>query len=164
MTSNDYYHMSLLPNHTPKFPPHTELLDLQPQPVTALREPRFEQLYSHLKSKTFNPIQTQTFTQLYETDENVLVCAPTGSGKTICAEFALLRMLASAPKGSKPRCVYVAPKPAIANSRFADWSKRFGDKLGLEVTQLTGETAADLTLSTAPYQRRDRPGCRRNWA
>ena len=63
------------PNHTQpisfrnlimphKFPPHTELLDLQPQPVTALRQPRFEQLYTHLKSRTFNPIQTQTFTQL----------------------------------------------------------------------------------------------------
>jgi hypothetical protein len=36
---------------------------------------------------------------LYNTDDNVLVAAPTGSGKTICAEFAILRMLQKAPNG-----------------------------------------------------------------
>ena len=35
----------------------------------------------------------QVFTALYNTDENCLVAAPTGSGKTVCAEFAILRML-----------------------------------------------------------------------
>ena len=34
------------------------------------------------------------FTALYNTDDNCLVAAPTGSGKTVCAEFAILRMLA----------------------------------------------------------------------
>lgn len=41
----------------------------------------------------------QVFTALYNTDDNALVCAPTGSGKTICAEFAVLRMLARAAEG-----------------------------------------------------------------
>ena len=36
--------------------------------------------------------QTQVFTVLYNSDDNVLVAAPTGSGKTVCAEFALLRL------------------------------------------------------------------------
>ena len=36
----------------------------------------------------------QVFTALYNTDDNCLVAAPTGSGKTVCAEFAILRMLA----------------------------------------------------------------------
>ena len=40
-----------------KYPPPTELLDLQPLPVTALRNPAFEALYRGFK--TFNPIQTQ---------------------------------------------------------------------------------------------------------
>lgn len=35
----------------------------------------------------FNAIQTQVFTSLYDTDENVLVAAPPGSGKTVCAEL-----------------------------------------------------------------------------
>lgn len=40
-----------------KFPPPTELLDLQPLPVSALRNKEFEKLYT--KYGTFNPIQTQ---------------------------------------------------------------------------------------------------------
>ena len=40
-----------------KYAPPTELLDLQPLPVSALRNPAFEALYADFK--TFNPIQTQ---------------------------------------------------------------------------------------------------------
>jgi len=40
-----------------KYPPPTELLDLQPLPVTALRNPGYEALYPDFR--TFNPIQTQ---------------------------------------------------------------------------------------------------------
>jgi hypothetical protein len=40
-----------------KFPPPTELLDLQPLPVSGLRNKAFEGLYASLG--TFNPIQTQ---------------------------------------------------------------------------------------------------------
>ena len=41
-----------------KNPPPTELLDLQPLPVSALRNPAFEGLYKD-KFPYFNPIQTQ---------------------------------------------------------------------------------------------------------
>ena len=71
-----------------KYPTPTKLLDLQPLPVSALRNPSYEALYQQFRH--FNPIQTQVFTVLYNSDDNVLVAAPTGSGKTICAEFALL--------------------------------------------------------------------------
>jgi replicative superfamily II helicase len=57
----------------------------------------------------------QVFTALYNTDDNCLVAAPTGSGKTICAEFAVLRMLTRAGEGKCPaRCVYIAPLEALA--------------------------------------------------
>uniref|UniRef100_A0A7S3QXY0 RNA helicase n=1 Tax=Dunaliella tertiolecta TaxID=3047 RepID=A0A7S3QXY0_DUNTE len=128
-----------------KFPPPTELLDLQPLPVSALRNPTFEGLYKGLQC--FNPIQTQCFSALYNTDDNALVSAPTGSGKTICGEFALLRMLNRAAEGKcHARCVYIAPVEALAKERAADWGKKFGEGLGLKVVQLTGESAADLKL------------------
>lgn len=41
-----------------KYPPPTELLDLQPLPVTALRNSAFEAVYQN-KFPFFNPIQTQ---------------------------------------------------------------------------------------------------------
>ncbi|CAJ2650466.1 unnamed protein product [Trifolium pratense] len=126
-----------------KYPPPTELLDLQPLPVTALRNPSYESLYQEFKH--FNPVQTQVFTVLYNSDDNVLVAAPTGSGKTICAEFAILRNHQKLPD-SGMRVVYVAPIEALAKERYRDWEKKFGGGLKLKVVELTGETATDLKL------------------
>ncbi|KAI4978689.1 hypothetical protein ZWY2020_015442 [Hordeum vulgare] len=126
-----------------KYAPPTELLDLQPLPVTALRNARYEGLYSAFKH--FNPIQTQVFTVLYNSDDSVLVAAPTGSGKTICAEFAILRNHQKAVSGeTNMRVVYIAPIEALAKERYRDWSKKFGEFA--RVVELTGETAADLKL------------------
>ncbi|MFQ6646535.1 hypothetical protein Gotur_020503 [Gossypium turneri] len=126
-----------------KYPPPTELLDLQPLPVTALRNPSYEALYQDFKH--FNPVQTQVFTVLYNTDDNVLVAAPTGSGKTICAEFAILRNHQKGPD-STLRAVYIAPLEAIAKERYRDWERKFGKGLGMRVVELTGELAMDLKL------------------
>ncbi|KAK8671368.1 hypothetical protein V6N13_037964 [Hibiscus sabdariffa] len=126
-----------------KYPPPTELLDLQPLPVTALRNPSYEALYQDFKH--FNPVQTQVFTVLYNTDDNVLVAAPTGSGKTICAEFAILRNHQKGPDSSM-RVVYIAPLEAIAKERYRDWEKKFGKGLGMRVVELTGELTMDLKL------------------
>ncbi|KAK6927878.1 Sec63 domain [Dillenia turbinata] len=126
-----------------KYPPPTELLDLQPLPVTALRNPLYEALYNEFKH--FNPVQTQVFTVLYNTDDNVLVAAPTGSGKTICAEFAILRNHQKGPD-SIMRAVYIAPIEALAKERYRDWKRKFGKGLGVRVVELTGETATDLKL------------------
>lgn len=126
-----------------KYPPPTELLDLQPLPVTALRNPAYEGLYQQFKH--FNPVQTQVFTVLYNSDDNVLVAAPTGSGKTICAEFAILRNHQKGPE-SIMRAVYIAPIEALAKERYQDWKKKFGEGLGIRVVELTGETATDLKL------------------
>lgn len=125
-----------------KYPPPTELLDLQPLPVTALRNPTFETLYSE-KFPFFNPIQTQVFNAVYNSDDNIFIGAPTGSGKTICAEFAILRMLLHNPDG---RCVYVTPIEALAELVYADWHNKFALQLGKKVVLLTGETGTDLKL------------------
>ena len=82
--------------------PPTDLLDLQPLPISAIQN---KKLYSNFN--VFNAIQTQTFSSLYQSDENVLVCAPTGSGKTVLAEFAILRLFSTQSNG---KCIYIAPK------------------------------------------------------
>jgi pre-mRNA-splicing helicase BRR2 len=74
-----------------KFPASTPLLDLQPPPLSALHNKEFETIYSST-IRTFNKIQMQVFQALYTSDENIFIGAPTGSGKTICAEFTLLRL------------------------------------------------------------------------
>jgi replicative superfamily II helicase len=70
------------------YPPHTDLLDLQPLPVSALKNDVLEAICAKRFSH-FNPVQTQIFHTLYHTDHNALVGAPTGSGKTIAAELSM---------------------------------------------------------------------------
>ena len=128
-----------------KFPPHTELLDLQPLPVSALKAKDYVALYPGWEH--FNKIQTQTFNSLYTTDQNVFVGSPTGSGKTICAEFALLRHWSKQESG---RAVYIAPFQELVDLRFQDWQKRFSElRGGKDIVKLTGETTTDLKLLEA---------------
>ncbi|XP_002165482.2 U5 small nuclear ribonucleoprotein 200 kDa helicase isoform X1 [Hydra vulgaris] len=125
-----------------KNPPPTELLDLQPLPVSALRNSDFEALYQD-KFPYFNPIQTQVFNALYNSDDNILIGAPTGSGKTICAEFAILHLLL---QHHDARCVYITSLQSLAEQVFTDWRSKFGIMLGKNVVMLTGETSGDLKL------------------
>uniref|UniRef100_A0A6Q2XZW2 U5 small nuclear ribonucleoprotein 200 kDa helicase n=1 Tax=Esox lucius TaxID=8010 RepID=A0A6Q2XZW2_ESOLU len=127
-----------------KYPPPTELLDLQPLPVTALRNAAFETLYQN-KFPFFNPIQTQVFNAVYNSDDNVFVGAPTGSGKTICAEFAILRMLLHNAEG---RCVYITPMECfqLIILPLNERQYKFQDALNKKVVLLTGETSTDLKL------------------
>ena len=126
-----------------KFPPHTPKLDLQPLPVAALKRQDFVDLYPGWSQ--FNGIQTQTFNSLFQTSDNVFVGCPTGSGKTVCAEFAILRHWSSSEPPGK--AVYIAPFQEQINVRHKDWKARFGELAGGKtIVKLTGETTADLKL------------------
>ena len=92
------------------------------------RNKEYENLYKE-NFVQFNPIQTQVFNTIYNGDENVFVGAPTGSGKTVCAEMAIMRLFSQNPEG---RCVYVTPKDALADIAYADWHGKF-TPLGLKV-------------------------------
>lgn len=122
--------------------PPTELLDLQPLPVTALRNAKYEKLYTK-RCPQFNPIQTQVFNAVYNGDDNIFIGAPTGSGKTTIAEFAVLRLFSQHSDG---RCVYLVSKESIADLVFADWHTKFTELLKIKVVKLTGETGTDLKL------------------
>ncbi|XP_027550315.1 activating signal cointegrator 1 complex subunit 3 [Neopelma chrysocephalum] len=130
----NFQHLILPERH----PPHTELLDLQPLPVTALGHPEYEVLY---KFTHFNPIQTQIFHTLYHTDCNVLLGAPTGSGKTVAAELAIFRVFNKYPTS---KAVYIAPLKALVRERIEDWKVRIEEKLGKKVVELTGDVTPDM--------------------
>ncbi|KAH7693152.1 Type III restriction enzymeres subunit family protein, partial [Aphelenchoides avenae] len=74
--------------------PCLDLLPLDPLPLRALNNPKYERLYNF---EFFNPVQTQVFFCLYHTDQNTLIGAPTSSGKTLCAELAIFRVLNEKP-------------------------------------------------------------------
>ncbi|XP_047313663.1 DExH-box ATP-dependent RNA helicase DExH14-like [Impatiens glandulifera] len=117
---------------------HTELLDLKPLPVTAIGNEKYETLY---RFSHFNPIQTQAFHVLYHTNENVLLGAPTGSGKTISAELAMLHLFNTQPD---MKVIYIAPLKAIVRERMNDWKKRLVSQLGKKMVEMTGDYTPDL--------------------
>eukprot|EP00730_Choanoeca_flexa_P002247 TRINITY_DN10972_c0_g1_i1.p1 TRINITY_DN10972_c0_g1~~TRINITY_DN10972_c0_g1_i1.p1 ORF type:complete len:1796 (+),score=582.18 TRINITY_DN10972_c0_g1_i1:116-5389(+) len=125
-----------------KFPAHTELLDLQPLPVVELKNQTLERLYAQ-RFKYFNPIQTQVFNALYRSDDSVFVGAPTGSGKTVCAELVLARAFGQNPD---TKAVYVASMQAVCDQTAVAWRKLFGEHLGKMVVTLTGDSSSDLKL------------------
>src|SRR5881397_4254065 len=70
-----------------------------------------------------------------EQGSGVLVCAPTGAGKTVVGEFAVHRALAEGRKA-----FYTTPIKALSNQKYADLVERYGaDKVGL----LTGDNAVN---------------------
>jgi len=117
---------------------HTKLLDLTPLPTTSLHNPNFQRLY---RFTHFNAIQTQVFHTCYHTDYNVLLGAPTGSGKTIVAEFSMFRLFNNAPD---EKVIYIAPLKALARERMEDWEERFQRQLGKTVVELTGDFTPDV--------------------
>uniref|UniRef100_I3M8C4 Activating signal cointegrator 1 complex subunit 3 n=1 Tax=Ictidomys tridecemlineatus TaxID=43179 RepID=I3M8C4_ICTTR len=130
----NFQHLILPERH----PPHTELLDLQPLPITALGCKAYEALYNF---SHFNPVQTQIFHTLYHTDCNVLLGAPTGSGKTVAAELAIFRVFNKYPSS---KAVYIAPLKALVRERMDDWKVRIEEKLGKKVIELTGDVTPDM--------------------
>ncbi|CDJ40308.1 sec63 domain-containing DEAD/DEAH box helicase, putative [Eimeria tenella] len=125
--------------------PHAELLDLQPLPVSSLHDKKAEELYKKEGIKAFNPIQTQVFSTLYSTNEPVLLCLPPTSGKEICIEFAILRMLKTEP-ASAWKAVYLAPYSSVVQETLRQWSSKLGSGLGLKISELTGDLHADLKI------------------
>jgi replicative superfamily II helicase len=130
----------ILPGHDNA--PHTDLLDLMPLGINALNNPILERICSK-RFQYFNPVQTQIFHTLYHTSHNVLLGAPTGSGKTIAAELALWAALRDRPKS---KVVYIAPMKALVRERVADWRKRLVPEMGCTLVELTGDVTPDLRM------------------
>ena len=119
---------------------HTELLDRQPLPLSALRQPQFEALYAdHIHY--LNSIQTQTFQAVYESDTNVLLAARAGSGKGLMAELAMLRLFATQPES---KVVYINPVPEVCDAKAVHWRALFQEQLGVSVGSLIGDLKEDL--------------------
>ena len=118
---------------------YTDLLVLQPLPISALKNPLLEEIYEK-RFQFFNPMQTQIFHTLYHSSTNVLLGSPTGSGKTIAAELAMWWAFREKP-GSK--VVYIAPMKALVRERVQDWRQRLTTPMGLKLVELTGDSTPD---------------------
>ncbi|GEM11682.1 DNA/RNA helicase, DEAD/DEAH boxtype [Rhodotorula toruloides] len=89
----------------------------------------------------FNAVQSLSFDTVYHSDENVVISAPTGSGKTVLFELAIIRLFTQSDV-SDAKVLYMAPTKSLCSERVADWKKKFEQTFGWVVQELTGDTDA----------------------
>lgn len=99
--------------------------------------PKNLNLESFFKFEFFNAVQTECLTSLIFENHNMVISAPTGSGKTILFELAILR------KGfndnsmdffsnftnnlNNQKIIYIAPIKALCQERKNDWENKFSN-------------------------------------
>jgi len=72
---------------------------------------------------------------LVEAGNSVIVCAPTGAGKTAIAEYVIEKCI-SQDKG----VIYTAPIKALSNQKFRDFTRIYKQKIGI----LTGDVSLNV--------------------
>ncbi len=84
-----------------------------------------------------------------EEGRGVLVCAPTGAGKTVVGEFAVSLALAHGTK-----CFYTTPIKALSNQKFHDFQDTYGeDAIGLLTGDQSINADADVVVMTTEVLR-----------
>lgn len=101
-----------------------------------------------LDLKTLFPFELDEFQQqaiaALDAKKSVVVCVPTGSGKTLVGEYTIIRalernqQLADAGSDQKRRVFYTTPLKALSNQKLRDFRDRFGEE---QVGLLTGDVS-----------------------
>lgn len=95
--------------------------------------------------ESLNVIQSAVHAAALETDENLLICAPTGAGKTNTALLCMLREIGKYVNPSDGRIqvdqfkiIYIAPLKSLVQEMVGNFGKRLAS-YNLKVAELTGD-------------------------
>ena len=108
--------------------------------------PCFQPIFSSFKY--FNGIQAEMLDFILSSARSFVVSAPTGSGKTVLLELAIVQMLmkhvdrATGAFNHKPgelKAIYMAPLKALVQEKKEEWIAAFG-AIGVVCKELTGDT------------------------
>jgi len=103
------------------------------------------------KIKKLRPSQIKSIEKgLFSNDRNQIICTPTGSGKTLVAELAMLDTILNKHK----RIIYIVPLKALASEKYKEFEEIYGNdfKIKISVGELQSEKYNydfDLLILTA---------------
>ena len=105
------------------------------------------------KFHSFNHMQSELTNTMANSDDNVVVSAPTGGGKTAIFEMAMGRLFAGykmnqtseIPKSRK--VVYISPSKALCDERYNDWKMRLAHiDTSIECAVVTGDAVGNASF------------------
>ena len=100
------------------------------------------------KNLTLDEFQVHAI-EAIENNHSVVVSAPTGSGKTLIADYIINKDL---HKGI--RVIYTAPIKALSNQKYKDFCKEFGkEKIGLLTGDIVKNQSAPILIMTTEIYR-----------
>jgi len=103
-----------------------------------------------MKFRTFtlDPFQEQSIKAI-DNNNSVVVSAPTGSGKTLIADYVIYKN-----RNNNKRIIYTAPIKALSNQKYKDFSQEFGvDKVGLMTGDIVINPHAKILIMTTEIYR-----------
>lgn len=147
MSVISWLHMQVcIPPPKKQDPKGQKLIPIKDLPEWA--QPAFEGMSS------LNAVQSKVCDTALHTANNMLLCAPTGAGKTNVAMLSILQVLGSAlqPDGTLNKdsfkIVYIAPMKALVAEIVGNFQKRLDERYGIQTRELTG----DVGLSKAEIE------------
>ncbi|CAO3667117.1 unnamed protein product [Rhizopus microsporus] len=92
----------------------------------------------------FNVMQSKCLVDTFYENSNLVISAPTGSGKTVLLELSIIRALLNS--GTDSKIIYMAPTKSLCSERANDWEKKF-KPFGIECKEYTGDTQNSTVAS-----------------
>ncbi|KAG0662889.1 DEIH-box ATPase [Maudiozyma exigua] len=98
------------------------------------------------ETDTLNAVQSKVFPTAFKSDHNMLLCAPTGAGKTNVAMLTVLRTLShyhnernDSFQLRKFKIIYIAPLKALVQEQVREFRRRLSP-FDIKVAELTGDS------------------------
>ncbi|CCH43112.1 pre-mRNA-splicing helicase BRR2 [Wickerhamomyces ciferrii] len=128
--------------HIPAPPKPSDEAELVP--ISTLPEWARE-AFPSAETSTLNRIQSKVYPTAFNKDSNILLCAPTGAGKTNVAMLTILRTLSNYRREDGTfdlnnfKIIYIAPLKALVQEQVREFSRRL-EVFGIKVEELTGDS------------------------